>query len=99
MSTVTSNRPPTAASAAKIGLGQPLVRNQRIAESGVREQLAGGDLMVGDDPVAEPDMPPDVRVAQRIEPDSTGEDEDRAEQRPAWVREPRDDAVCAGGVA
>ena len=51
-------------------LRQPLVRDQRIAERGVGEQLAGGDLVVGDDPVAEADVPPDIGIAQRIEPDA-----------------------------
>ena len=78
-------------------LRQPLVGDERIAERGVCEQLACRDLVVGDDPVAEADVPPHVGIAQRIEPDGACEDQDRGEQRPAWVREPRDEAVPARG--
>ena len=64
------------------------MRNQRIAERGVRKELAGGDLVVSDDPIAEVDVPPDIRIAQGIEADSAGEDQDSREQRSAQVRDP-----------
>ena len=72
------------------GLRQPLVRNQRIAEGGVREQLAGGDLVVSDDPVAEPNVPPHIRIAQGIEAHCTGEDEHSGEQGAPRVGQPCD---------
>ena len=69
-------------------LGEPFMGHQGIAECRVREQLAGGDLVVADDPVTEPDVPPDVRVAERVEPHRAGEDQDCGEQCPARVRQP-----------
>ena len=77
-------------------LRQPFVRNQRIAECRVGEQLAGRNLVVGDDPVAEPDMPPDIRVAQRVETD--GRRSGAAPRRAARCADPkarRADAVAA----
>ena len=64
------------------------MRHQRIAEGRVREKLAGRDLVVGDDPVTEANVPPDVRITQRVQPDCAGEDQDGREERPARVRDP-----------
>ena len=80
-------------------LGQPFVRNQRIAERRVGEQLAGRDLVVGDDPVAEPDVPPDIRVAQRVETDGAAQEQGRRQQRAARIRKPGEQASRRPGAA
>ena len=70
------------------GLRQPFVRDQWIAECGVGEELAGGDLVVGDDPIPEANVPPDIGVAQRVETDAAGEHENRCQQGPTRIRQP-----------
>ena len=87
---VTSARPPTAASAAKIASESHSCGDERIPERRVGEQLAGRDLVVGDDPVAEPDVPPDVGVAERIEPDRRQRGSGR--RRAALVEDPQSHA-------